>query len=193
MMYERRRAMIPGTVIPESKDQRIPGVGFLNGIFAATSVLMLSQVREMTGLDTSALQNWVKRGWVSPPVNRGYNIDQVARILIINMLRDAFQLEKIAFLLAYVNGSVLDRSDDIIPESHLYEYICLLISRYENHSIGDEESLEACIEEVTINYVESIPGARNRLRAALKCIILADQSIIVRKRAEALLESFRKH
>lgn len=183
--------MIPGTVIPESGEQRIPGVGFLNGIFAATSVLMLSQVREMTGLDTSALQNWVKRGWVSPPVNRGYNIDQVARILIINMLRDAFQLEQIAFLLSYVNGSVFDRSDDIIPESQLYEYICLLISRYDKQSVGDEESLRACIDEVTKNYVETIPGARDRLKAALRIIIMTDRCIIIKKRAETLLEGLR--
>ena len=183
---------IPGTTIPAINGQNIPGVGFLNVIFAATSSMKLSQIREMTGLDASALQNWVKRGWVSPPLNRGYNIDQVARILIINMLRAAFQLEQIAFLLSYVNGSVYDCSDDIIPESQLYEYICLLVNRC---ALGDrvgDEMLDQCINAVTQHYVEIIPGAKHRLSVALKIIILADRSILVRQQAENLLEDLRK-
>ncbi len=183
---------IPGTTIPARREQNIPGVGFLNGIFAATSSMKLSQIREMTGLDASALQNWVKRGWVSPPVNRGYNIDQVARILIINMLRATFQLEQIAFLLSYVNGSVYDSSDDIIPESQLYEYICLLVNRCASGVQVDDEMLDQCINEVTQHYVEIIPGAKHRLSASLKIIILADRSILIRLQAEKLLEDLRK-
>ena len=182
---------IPGTTIPARRDKDIPSVGFLNGIFAATSSLKLSQIREMTGLDASALQNWVKRGWVSPPINRGYNIDQVARILIINMLRSAFQLEQIAFLLSYVNGSVYDRSDDIIPESQLYEYICLLVNRCALSGKIDDEMLDQCIFDVTQHYVEIIPGARHRLSVALKIIILADRSILIKQLAEQLLEDLR--
>ena len=45
---------IPGTVIPET----VVGTGerFLSGIFTATSSMMLSQIRVMTGLDASALR-----------------------------------------------------------------------------------------------------------------------------------------
>ena len=162
--------MIPGTIIPETDG--VVSARFLTGIFAATSSLMLSQIREMTGLDASALQNWVKRGWVSPPQKRRYNMDQVARILIINMLREAFQLEKIAFLLSYVNGSVFDRSDDIIPESKLYEYICIV----------------SVIEDVIKDYDEKLEGATARLQKALEIIIIAYRSVQVKKRAERMLD-----
>lgn len=176
---------IPGTVIPET----VGGTGarFLSGIFTATSSMMLSQIREMTGLDASALQNWVKRGWVSAPKNRRYNIDQVARILIINMLREAFQLEKIAFLMAYVNGSVYDRSDDIIPESKLFEYICTVVEKYRGKDVTDSRSLEECIAEVTSDYVETVEGASGRLRSALQIIIVAYRSTLLNKRATELL------
>ena len=180
---------IPGTVIPETKG--ITNARFLSGIFAATSSLMLSQIREMTGLDASALQNWVKRGWVSPPQNRRYNVDQVARILIINMLREAFQLEKIAFLLSYVNGSVFDRSDDIIPESKLFEYICTVAERYHGKDVTEADRLRALIAEVTSDYVETVEGASERLESALEIIIIAYTSMQVKKRAEGLLDDIQ--
>jgi DNA-binding transcriptional MerR regulator len=177
---------IPGTVIPETDGRS--NAQFLNGIFAATSSLMLSQIREMTGLDASALQNWVKRGWVSPPQNRRYNVDQVARILIINMLREALQHEKIAFLLSYGNGSVMDRLDDIIPESKLYEYICTVAEEYRGKDVTDSERLRAAIEKVTADYVETTEGASQRLRKALEIIIIAGRSIQVKRRADRLLD-----
>lgn len=178
--------MIPGTIIPETDG--VVSARFLTGIFAATSSLMLSQIREMTGLDASALQNWVKRGWVSPPQKRRYNMDQVARILIINMLREAFQLEKIAFLLSYVNGSVFDRSDDIIPESKLYEYICIVSVQYSGKSVNDIDSLSECIEDVIKDYDEKLEGATARLQKALEIIIIAYRSVQVKKRAERMLD-----
>lgn len=177
---------IPGTIIPESDE--VSSARFLSGIFAATSSLMLSQIREMTGLDASALQNWVKRGWVSPPQKRRYNMDQVARILIINMLREAFQLEKIAFLLSYVNGSVLDRSDDIIPESKLYEYICIVTAQYSGKSVNDVDGLSKCIAEVIKDYDEKLEGASERLQKALEIIIIAYRSVQVKRRSESLLD-----
>lgn len=177
---------IPGTIIPETDE--VSNACFLSGIFAATSSLMLSQIREMTGLDASALQNWVKRGWVSPPKKRRYNVDQVARILIINMLREAFQLEKIAFLLSYVNGSVLDRADDIIPESKLYEYICVVTERYSGKSINDTNGLSECIADVIKDYDEKLEGASARLQRALEIIVIAYRSVQVKKRAERLLD-----
>ena len=182
---------IPGTVIPTDSNDEMPGVGFLSGIFAGTSSLVLGQVREITGLDTSALQNWVKRGWVSSPVNRSYNIDQVARILIINMLRESLHLEQIAFLLSYVNGSVYDRTDDIIPESKLYEYICMTVFSYRGKDINDQRALDRCIKKVTGDYVESLAGATIRLREALRSILLAYRSAQVKRKAELFLEQLR--
>jgi hypothetical protein len=186
-----KRMNIPGTVIPMEKSANPGGEGFLTGIFSATSRLMLSQVREITGLDTPALQNWIKRGWVSPPENKRYNIDQVARILIINMLRDVLQLEKIAFLLSYINGSVYDRSDDIIPESVLYDTICRILNASGEIYIGNQNELEERIVFCTRDYTEKIPGATGRLHQALKIIILALACAQIKKKADDLLQTLR--
>ncbi len=152
---------------------------------------MLSQIREITGLDAPALQNWIKRGWVSSPSGKRYNIDQVARILIINMLRDVFQLEKIAFLMSYINGSVNDRSDDIIPESVLYEYICCIIDKCESCDLGSSENLKKLIVDCTGDYKEVIPGSTERLQKALEINILAYESARIKAKAESLLSTIR--
>ena len=182
---------IPGTILPAENGTGPAGCGFLSGIFSVTSGLMLSQIREITGLDAPALQNWIKRGWVSSPVGKRYNIDQVARILIINMLRETLKLEQIAFLMSYINGNLDDRSDDIIPESVLYETICCLIERCQSCGLGSEESLKNLIVECTGDYKEVIPGSTVRLRAALEVIILSYESAQIKLRAENLLETIR--
>ena len=182
---------IPGTVIPAENANGPVGSGFLAGIYSVTSGLMLSQVKEITGLDAPAIQNWIKRGWVPSPVGKRYSSDQVARILIINMLRDALQLEKIAFLLSYINGSVNDRSDDIIPESALYDYICCIIDRCEYCDFTHEENLLKLISDCTEDYREVIPGSTERLRKALQIIILAYESARIKNKAETLLDTIR--
>lgn len=182
---------IPGTVIPAENGKGPVGSAFLTGIFSVTSGLMLSQIKEITGLDAPALQNWIKRGWVSSPTGKRYNIDQVARILIINMLRETLKLESIAYLMSYINGNVNDRSDDIIPESVLYDYICCIIDRCKNYAVNDSENLKPLIADCTADYKEAIPGSTERLRKALEIIILAYQSARIKTKAESLLNTIR--
>ena len=67
--------------------------------FAVTGGLMLSQVVEMTGLGGSTIQNWIKRGWIMSPVDKKYSERQVARILIIDLLRKSMKLENILRLM----------------------------------------------------------------------------------------------
>ena len=112
--------LLPGTTLPLPPGQIREPFALLDPVFAVSGGgLLLSQVSEMTGLPGATIQNWVKRGWVSSPVNKRYSDLHVARILLINLLRPAMKLDSIAALLAYVNGSVDDRSDDIIPEPQL--------------------------------------------------------------------------
>ncbi|NLA85680.1 MAG: DUF1836 domain-containing protein [Clostridiales bacterium] len=182
---------IPGTVIPLENGIGPAGSGFLTGIFSVTSGLMLSQIREITGLDAPALQNWIKRGWVSSPTGKRYNIDQVARILIINMLRDTLKLESIAYLMSYINGRVDDKTDDIIPESVLYDYICCIIDKCACCDYNSGENLKPLIADCTADYKEVIPGSTERLRKALEIIILAYESARIKAKAENLLDAIR--
>lgn len=80
----------------------------------------LSQVCQITGLEPYAVQNWVKRGFLAPPVKKKYNRRQLSRIIIINMLKTALPMESICRILSYVNGQLDDESDDIIDDSVMY-------------------------------------------------------------------------
>ena len=49
--------------------------------------IVRSQVSAVTGLESHMIQNWVKRGFLSNPVNKRYSCRQFCRIAIINMLK----------------------------------------------------------------------------------------------------------
>ena len=120
---------IPGTKLLRSEIGGVTGLEFLAKIFFISDGVMLTQIRDISGIDGSTLQNWTKRGWVANSKLKKYDINQVAHILIINMLRSCMQLDKIASLIQYINGDIDDRSDDIIADSVLYDYICKILDK----------------------------------------------------------------
>ncbi len=171
---------IPGTVLDISKTGGAIGGDFLDKIFYISDGIMLSYIREITGIDGTTLQNWVKRGWVLNPKNKLYSKEQLARILIINMVRDTMQLSKISYLLQYINGDVSTTCDDIVPESKLYDYICQAISEAEMSA----DDLDTIISQVTKDYHECFDGASERLRKAIKIILLSYEAASFKSLAE---------
>ena len=97
--------ILPGTVLevdgsrPEAADE------LFSSLFV-TGGLVLSQVCQITGLEPYTVQNWVKRGFLTPPVKKKYNRRQLSRIIIINMLKAALPMESICWILSYVNGQL---------------------------------------------------------------------------------------
>lgn len=183
--------MIPGTILKKKAMGDVNGMVFLDKIFFITDGIMLSQIREITGIDSSTLQNWIKRGWVGKPINKRYSKDQLARILIINMLRRNTQLERIDFLLRYINGNPDNKEDDIIPESLLYDYITKIIDRIaessgENDAAPEIVSLKSNIEHCTCDYHEPFTGASKRLKKALEIIVLSYYSTLITTYTEEL-------
>lgn len=170
-------SLIPGTILDRKKMGNVTGLEFLKKIFYITDGIMLAQIREISGIDGSTLQNWTKRGWVENSKLKRYSIDQLAHILIINMLRSCMQLDRIAFIIRYINGSSADRSDDIISYSELYDFICRLLDCL---MLGDdpEPTLQSAIRKVTAGYEEKVSGARRRLDTALEIIITAYYSAL---------------
>ena len=53
---------IPGTVFSKEKMGGVTGGKFLDKVFYITDSIMLAQIREITGIDGSTLQNWLKSG-----------------------------------------------------------------------------------------------------------------------------------
>ncbi len=192
MKLEINSSLIPGTIMEKKKMGDVTGMEFLNKIFYITDGIMLSQIREICGIDGSTLQNWTKRGWVSSAKNKRYDKDQLARILIINMMRDSMQLDRIAGLLAYVNGNVNDTSDDIIPESELYDYLCHLI----DYLVRDEATVDGNIYDLISkeldSYEERGTGARRRLERACGIIIMAYYATLVRQHASLMYDEVFK-
>lgn len=183
---------IPGTVIYKKDMDGSTGLDFLEKIFFLKEGIPLSQVRDISGLDSSTLQNWVKRGWISNTVNKLYPINTFARIIIINMLRDTMQLSKISYILSYINGNVDDRTDDIIPESKLYDYICRITDKLlGDDAVCDDATLHKLIEELIdeSDLNPSIPDAKKRLISALEVIIIARYAAVIRSHSDELFEN----
>ena len=183
---------IPGTRLHKHEMGNVTGMEFLNKIFFITDGIMLSQVREISNVDGSTLQNWVKRGWIMNPVNKRYSKDQLARILIINMLRDTMLFERIDFLLKYINGNVNNRDDDIICESELYEYICRILERItpDGSDIGYSEArLNDIIDEILEEYSERVAGAKKRLEKALEIIVISYYATLLKAHTNQLFEN----
>ena len=62
---------IPGTILKEPRDE----APFISKRFAAMCLgggMVLSQVTAVSGLEPHTVQNWVKRGFLSPPVKKRY-------------------------------------------------------------------------------------------------------------------------
>ncbi|MBR3687316.1 MAG: DUF1836 domain-containing protein [Clostridia bacterium] len=187
MNLQIKDELIPGTKLLRSEMGGVTGLEFLSKIFFISNGVMLTQIREISGIDGTTLQNWTKRGWVMNSKLKKYSIDQVAHILIINMLRSCMQLDKIAFLIEYINGKLDDTSDDIIEDSVLYDYICRVLDRLMTYEVCSLGSVRVAIEEETQDYQEKMPGARERLSQALEIIIVAYYASLIKRHSDAML------
>ena len=190
MNLQINEALIPGTILNRKDMGDVTGMDFLKKIFYISDGVMLTQIREISGIDGSTLQNWTKRGWVANARLKRYNIDQVAHILIINMLRSCMQLDKIAFLVSYINGRVYDESDDIIRDSQLYDYICRILDKLmkAGEISPDSTTLKSTIEKITSDYEEKVTGARRRLNTALEIIIIAYYASIIKSYSDDMVD-----
>lgn len=178
---------IPGTILELEKMDGALGMEFLNKVFYITDGIMLAQIREITGIDGTTLQNWVKRGWVGNPKNKTYDKNQLARIMIINMMRDNMQLSRVAYLMSYISGS--DDCNCIVSESELYDYICRILEKLASPSSDGMTGLDRIIDQTLSEYDEKIMGSRRRLSQAIRVIVMTYYSVIIKAAAERILDS----
>lgn len=171
----------PGTQVSVSD------VPLLQGIFSVTGGITLSQVCEITGLEAGAVHNWIKRRYVNPPKGRKYSKSQVARIILINMLRETLAIEKVAKILSHANGDLLDKSDDIMDDSDIYKCLCDILIPAEKNEVIDIKELFVRTDAYLNDYQEPCPGAKDRLELVLKIIICAWESVYFKKYADHLI------
>lgn len=172
---------IPGTTLEGLRSNADRTEGLFQSLFLAGG-LSLSQVAQITGLENHTIQNWVKRGFLPPPRNKRYDMEQVCRIINMNILRGNMQLEQIVKLMGYLNGNLADESDDLVDDAALFFMFVSLAARA--RYIGGSEKWEDALMQVTENYVEPIPGAREKLIKVLKVMLTIWIANLIRQEAE---------
>ena len=176
---------IPGTVLIGPREDVEHSIQQIEGMFLGGGIVR-SQVAAVTGLEPHAVQNWMKRGFLSNPVNKRYTLRQFSRIAIINMLKGVMPLEKICGLLSYVNGRLDDISDDIIDDARLYFLFVRLAARA--RQLDEPGSWQQAMEEALADYREPVPGARDRVEKALRVMMTAWVAARMRQEAEKQLQ-----
>lgn len=139
-------------------DKLIPGTSkkFINEdafdefkkIIELTDGLSLCQVCSITSLDPSIIQNWVKRKYVARPIKKKYYDKHLARILLINSLKEAMKIEDIGKLMVLVNGDVEDESDDLLNEADLYNLFAKVIYKLDE---DEKKTIKQVMKSVNIN------------------------------------------
>lgn len=166
-------AFIPGTAIQFDEQAQRSAYSVIKPFFSLTNGITLAQVRELTGLEKSTIQNWVKRGWVASPVNKGYGERQIFRIILINSIRRSMQIEKVITLMAYINGSVEDASDDIISDGRLFDEFCRAVYLCDQEGIYDSERIREIVDEQVSQIPDIDDEGKNKLKKALQIMVLA--------------------
>ena len=177
---------LPGTTITAHREDADKTRQQFDALFLAGG-LTLSQVSSITGLEPYAVQNWVKRGFLTPPKAKRYDQEQVCRIILINMLKGTLALEQITHMLSYVNGNLADDSDDLIDDAVLYFMFVRLAARARH--IGGTEQWDEAVESVLTDYREPVPGAKERVRKVLRTMLTAWVANRLRMETEEMLKS----
>lgn len=175
---------LPGTILPGDPARPETAQEMFDSWFL-TGGLVLSQVAQITGLEPYMVQNWVKRGFLSPPVKKKYSEDQLARIITINMLKTALPMESICGLISAVNGRLDDAGDDTISDRSLYFYFVRLAAG--TMVAGGKIPGYETILETLADFQEKSVGNRDTIAKVLEIMLIAWQSSSLQRQAEGLL------
>ena len=175
---------IPGTALRGSRANVEASIRQIEGMFLGGGMIR-SQMASVSGVEPHDIQNWVKRGFLSSPVNKRYSCKQFCRIVTINMLRSAMTMDKICSLLSYVNGALDDESDDIIDDTVLYFMFLRLAARARH--IGGTDSWDEALADILRDYAEPVPGAKQRIDQVLRIMLTAWIGVRTIQKAEQML------
>jgi hypothetical protein len=139
----------------------------------------------MTGLEPYVVQNWVKRGFVSSPQKRVYSRGQFARIVIINMLKEALQLEQICELVRNIGHSDGGVADDELYHTYVDMVADGSIDLDKNEAIFDV-SKKAASELLTRMETDC---EVSKLTDILRIMIYAYAAAQLRRSAELIISN----
>ena len=175
---------IPGTTLSGQREaadrigEQFPSLFLAGG-------LTLSQVASITGLEPYTIQNWVKRKFLAPPQGKRYTMEQTCRLININILKGTMPLEEIIHLMRYLNGDLASEADDLVDDTLLFFYFVRLAARA--RYIGGSKAWDDALEEITADYPEPIPCAREKLIKVLKIMLTVWCANMLKHQAEAMI------
>lgn len=176
--------IIPGTVLSGQREDAVHIRQQFESMFLGGG-MVLSQVSAITGLEAYTVQNWVKRGFLTPPERKKYTLRQLCRIININMLKSVLPMEQICGLLSYINGHLDDESDDIIDDSQLYFMFIRIAAHYS--VMHDPAGRDQAIARELESYREPVPGAKERVEKVLRIFLTAWASAQLRSLTEQMV------
>ena len=179
---------IPGTTLTGLRENAPLVDKLFQSMFLAGG-LTLSQVATVSGLEPYTIQNWVKRGFLAGPRAKRYDMEQLCRIVNINLLKGALPLEQICSLLSFLNGDLADESDDIIDDTLLYFMFVKLAARA--RYIGGDLAWEQALLEATAQYAEPYPGARDQVIQVLRIMLTAWIASSLKTQAEDMIADLK--
>lgn len=164
--------IVPGTA---TYYENVKGFDDYKKMIEIGNGISLNQICNITNLEPHMIQNWVKRGYIPHPINKKYYTKHLARILLINALRECMYIEDIKSLMVYINGDVDDESDDIISEEELYKLFSNLV-----YKIDDLNKIE---EIINLNVEE------RKLNTCMKIMIYAYVASEMSKKSQMFLKN----
>lgn len=178
--------LLPGTVIPAKQSDAPYIEQSFSAMFMAGGIA-LGQVSTITGLEPYTIQNWVKREFLPPPDHKRYNMNQLCRVITINMLKSVLTMEKICGLLTYINGDMDDATDDIIDDAKLYFMFVKLAAGFKlmHNGAGRDEAIDRVLAE----YKETVPGAKDRVKKVLQIMLTAWAADLLNKETAKMVEA----
>ena len=175
---------IPGTTLTGLRENADRTDGLFQSLFLAGG-LTLSQVSSITGLEPYTIQNWVKRKFLAPPQGKRYDMEQVCRLININILKGTMPLEQIIHLMGYLNGDLTNEADDLVDDTMLFFLFVRLAARA--RYIGGSEAWDDALIEITEDYTEPVPGAREKLINVLKIMLTVWCANMLKQQAETMI------
>lgn len=140
--------------------------------------LSLNQVCNITHLEPHMIQNWVKRKDIPHPINKKYYTRHLARILLINALRECMYIEDIKTLMNDINGDVDREDDDLISDEDLYNLFSKIINE-----LKDPDEIEKIVDKHTKDPIIS---------KSLKVMVYAYVGSQMSKKSKELLKELNQ-
>ena len=176
--------IIPGTTLTGEREQADSVDSLFQSLFLAGG-LTLSQVASITGLEPYTIQNWVKRKFLAPPQGKRYDMEQVCRLININILKGTMPLEEIIHLMRYLNGDLTSEDDDLVDDTMLFFFFVRLAARA--RYIGGSKGWDDALIEITESYHEPVPGGREKLIKVLKIMLTVWCANMLKTQAENMI------